>query len=340
MSSQWETIPGIAVVLLVMVDVAWTTLTTQGSGPLTRMVTAGVRHVLAWTHSITRSRGLLLVAGPSAMVIVGGVWLLGLWGGWLLVFNAFPGGIVDAQSQAPADFAERVYFVGFTLSTLGVGDLKPQGEAPRVLTALAAFNGLVLVTLIITYAVPLVQGAVTRRKLAFSISLLGQGPQEMVWRAWESRKSQGFENALEQLSADLIQCSEQRLAYPLLDLFYCQQSRFSLAIQLARLDDALSLLTHGLQPNYQWHSFTVENTREAISQYLYRAERKLAAARLEPPPIPATALLKTRFLPVVDNQEEAFSHLQQRRLRLHKLICAEGWDWSVVEPEALADAGN
>lgn len=340
MSSQLLLISGTAVLLIVMVDVAWTTLTTQGSGPITQLVTVGLRFASAQVYAISGSRALLVIAGPSGIVAVGGVWLLSLWGGWLLVFTAFPGGIVDAQSEAPANFAERVYFVGFTLSTLGVGDFKPQVEATRILTALAAFNGLVLVTLVITYAVPLVQGAVTRRKLAFSISLLGHCPQEMVLRAWESRKSQGFENALEQVSADLIQCSEQRLAYPLLDLFYCRQQRFSLGVQLGRLDEALSLLTQGLQPNYQWHSFTVENTREVVSQYLYRVERKHTAARLETPPIPAVGLLKARFLPVVDNQEEAFSPLKDRRLRLRKLIRAEGWDWSVVEHEALTGAGR
>ncbi|MDX1551654.1 MAG: hypothetical protein R3198_03445, partial [Marinobacter sp.] len=161
-----------------------------------------------------------------------------------------------------------------------------------------------------------------------------------VLRAWESGNSRGFENALEQVSAELIQCSEQRLAYPLLDLFYCRHQRFSLGVQLGRLDEALSLLSRGLQPNYQWHSFTVENIREVISQYLYRVERKHTAVRLETPPIPAVGLLKARFLPVVDNQEEVFRELNERRLRLHKLIRAEGWDWSVVEHEARADASS
>ncbi|MEP1213949.1 MAG: potassium channel family protein [Marinobacter sp.] len=340
MSSQLQLLFGAAVLLFVMVDVAWTTLTTQGSGPITRLITGGFRFASAQVHAISGSRAVLAMAGPSGIVAIGGVWLLGLWGGWLLVFCAFPGGIVNAQSGAPADFAERVYFVGFTLSTLGVGDFKPQSEVTRVLTALAAFNGLVLVTLVITYAVPLVQGAVTRRKLAFSISLLGSCPQEMVLRAWESRKSGGFESALEQVSADLIQCSEQRLAYPLLDLFYCRHQRFSLGVQLGRLDEALSLLTQGLQPNCQWHSFTVENSREVVSQYLYRVERKHAAANLEAPPIPAVGLLKAKGLPVVDNQEEVFCRLEDRRLRLHNLVRAEGWDWSDVEHDPLTGVGG
>ncbi|GGC71321.1 hypothetical protein GCM10011362_19750 [Marinobacter halophilus] len=261
------------------------------------------------------------------------MWLLSLWAGWLLIFSAFPSGVIEAQTGKTAGLAERVYFVGFTLSSLGMGDFKPGEEVTRLLTAFAAFNGLILVTLMITYAVPLVQGAITRRKLAFSISLLGSSPQEMVWRAWQINNAQGFENALGQVSSDLIQCSEQRLAYPLLDLFYCTGSRFSLGVQLGRLDEALSLLTKGLQTNYRWTSFTVENTRKVISHYLYRSEKRSNIGHVGVPPLPAIGLLKSKNVPLLDHQEDAFEQLKNRRVRMHRLVRREGWEWSAVEDE-------
>lgn len=337
MNTHWLVVPGGIVLLIVMVDVAWTTLTTQGSGPVTRLITLAVEWASAKAHAVSGRRAVLVTAGPIAIAMVGSVWLLSLWFGWLLIFSAFPSGVVEALSGQTASLAERVYFVGFTLSTLGLGDFKPVGEVPRLLTALAAFNGLVLVTLIITYAVPLVQGAITRRKLAFSISLLGGSPQEMVWRAWQAKNTQGFENALGQVSSDLIQCSEQRLAYPLLDLFYCKGSSFSLGVQLGRLDDALSLLTEALQTNYRWNSFTVENTRQIISHYLYRSEKRSNHGYVDVPPFPAVGLLKIKNLPLADNKDDVFDHLKNRRIRLHRLVRREGWEWSVVEHQDLAD---
>nr|WP_284048160.1 potassium channel family protein [Marinobacter sp. ATCH36] len=317
-----------------MVDVAWTTLTTQGSGPITRLITIAVDSASARAHGVFGCRAVLVTAGPIAIVAVGSVWVLSLWSGWLLIFSAFPYGVIEAQSGQTADLADRIYFVGFTLSTLGMGDFKPGGEVTRLLTALAAFNGLVLVTLIITYAVPVVQGAVARRKLAFSISLLGRNPQEIVWRAWQNNNAQGFENALGQVSSDLIQCSEQRLAYPLLDLFHCRQSRFSLGVQLSRLDEALSLLTEGLQPSYRWNSLTVENTRKVISHYLYRSEQKSNNGDVDVPPLPAIGILTINNVPLTDNQDDAFDPLKNRRVRLHKLVRREGWEWSVVGHQA------
>ncbi len=326
-------VSGIIVLVIVMGDVAWTTLTTQGSGPITRLISIIVDSASAKAHSVSGNRAVLVAAGPVAIVAVGTVWLLSLWAGWVLIFSAFPNGVIEAQSGQAAGLVDRVYFVGFTLSTLGVGDFKPGGEVTRLLTALAAFNGLVLVTLIITYAVPLVQGAVARRKLAFSISLLGSSPQEMVWRAWQNNNTQGFENALGQVSSDLMQCSEQRLAYPLLDLFYCKQSRFSLGVQLGRLDEALSLLTQGLQKNYRWNSFTVGNVREVVSHYLNRFETKSNNGHIGAPPLPAIGLLNTKNVPLADNQDDAFDHLKNRRVRLHRLVRREGWEWSAVERE-------
>lgn len=337
MNTQLLAVPGVIVLVIVMVDVAWTTLTTQGSGPITRLITIVVELASAKAHAVFGRRAVLVTAGPVAIVAVGSVWVLCLWSGWLLIFSAFPSGVIEAQSGQPAGLAERAYFVGFTLSTLGVGDFKPGGDVSRLLTALAAFNGLVLVTLIITYAVPLVQGAVTRRKLAFSISLLGSSPQEMVWRAWQNNNAQGFENALGQVLSDLIQCSEQRLAYPLLDLFYCRQTRFSLGVQLGRLDEALSILTEGLQPNYRWNSFTVENTREVVSHYLYRFEKRSKNGHVDVPPLPAIGQLKIKNVPLVDNQDDAFDHLKNRRVRLHRLVRREGWEWSAVEHADLIE---
>lgn len=329
-NAQLLAVAGVLVLIIVMVDVAWTTLTTQGSGPVTGLVTVAVEWTATTAHRMSGSRTLLVTTGPVAIVGVGAVWVTLLWAGWLLIFSAFPNGVLEAQSQQAANLSERVYFVGFTLSTLGVGDFKPGGEVTRVLTALAAFNGLVLVTLLITYAVPVVQGAITRRKLAFSISLMGNSPQEMAWRAWQD-DTQGFENALGQVSSDLVQCSEQRLAYPLLDLFYCRHTDFSLGVQLGRLDDALSLLTEGLQPDYRWHSFTVENTRKVISHYLDRFATRNRHGPQDAPPLPTVDLLTIKNLPLADNLFEALHQLKHRRSHLHRLVRREGWTWSAVE---------
>lgn len=320
---------GAIVIVTVMTDVLWTTLTTQGSGPLTRSVTAVVERIAGLAFAASGARRLLLPAGPVAMVLLGIVWLTLLWLGWWLLFSAFPGSIVHGQSGAPAGLVERLYFVGFTLSTLGVGDFRPSGAVPMILTVVAAFNGLVLVTLIITYAVPLVQAVTTRRKLAYEVSLLGHNPQEIAWSAWQQGNRQAFEDELLAISAEVMECAEQRLAYPMLDLFYGKTACFSLGLQLVMLDEALSILAYGMQPNYRFRSLPVDKARAVVSHYI---ERVLASpTEAGAPPLPSMAILKKRNVPVMDNLSENYQLLTSRRTGLQALIRKEGWEWSIVE---------
>lgn len=274
---------------------------------------------------------MLAPIGPGALVLLGTTWLLTLWLGWSLLFGAFPTGIVNSQSGDAASLAERVYFIGFTLSTLGVGDFKPSGEIPMLLTVVAAFNGLVLVTLFITYAVPLVQAVIMRRKVAFTVSLLGANPQEMAWAAWQEGNRQAFEDELQTISEDVMQCCEQRLAYPMLDLFYAKWECFSLGLQVAILDEALSILEFGLQPNYRFRSLNFSKARKVLAHYLRRVELPNEKPHLITPPVSDTDALQKLAVPITNNKVDAFQPLAERRARLHALAHKEGWDWNTVE---------
>ncbi|WP_298447488.1 hypothetical protein [uncultured Marinobacter sp.] len=188
-------------------------------------------------------------------------------------------------------------------------------------------------TLVITYALPLVQGAVIRRKLAFTISFLGKTPQAVVARSFHQGGHQIFEGTLQTVTNDLMQCSEQRLAYPILDLFYCRQSQYSLGLQIAKLDEALSLLTFALQQAARLQPYLRANVQEVINQYLYRTESKASKREVEVPPLSSTKFLAERQLPLLAAEEidAGFESVRPRRLRLRNMVRGEGWRWLEVE---------
>ena len=265
---NWLTLCGGAVlVLLVMVDACWTTLTTRGAGPVTGVLTNLVRWCASAFSRGTGRRGPLMAAGPIAIGLMGTAWLAGLWGGWLLIFSAIPGAVVNSSTMIPAtDTSELAYFTGFTLSTLGVGDLVPSGAVPRFLTALASFNGLVLVTLGITYAVPLVGGAVERRELAFELSLINRAAQH------EHTGESFLADALQSVRRDLSHCTEQRMAYPMLDLYYTRKADFSLPFQLAQAARLADLAQRSSQPP--------PDSRSELKNFLLVVDRYLDLHRL------------------------------------------------------------
>ena len=108
------------------------------------------------------------------------MWTLLLWAGWALVFLASEGAVIGASSGAPADAWARVYFVGYTLVTLGLGAYPPAGPAAQLATTAASLSGLVVLTLAISYILPVLQAAVHRRATAAPLSAssvtTGPGP--------------------------------------------------------------------------------------------------------------------------------------------------------------------
>lgn len=325
---------GVSLVVVVMLDMFWTTLTTRGSGLATRIISGGFQHLLPPLRQLFGSRLPLAVAGPMTLIVLAVFWIGTLWLGWVLIFHGLPEGVVNAKTAMPANTSELVYYVGFTLSTLGIGDFQPQGTLARVLTALAAFNGLALVTLIITYALPVVSAAIARRQVAFSISMLGDTPIAVLDNTWNGSDFRLLETTLQRLEPSLIQSTEQRLAYPVVDSFFSQEASRSLSLQLAILDEALTLASAGLTKSCQPDRFVFERARKVIGYYLSSSPstpRKPGVPRL------STAALQdwAREIPEILVRspiefEAILTESSERRRSLHRVVLRDGWHWDEV----------
>jgi hypothetical protein len=87
----------------------------------------------------------------------------------LLIWPALGQGIQASTGPTPTDFATALYYSGFTLTTLGVGDLVPKTGFWRLITVLEATMGFSIITATITYLLS-VYNALTRRN-TFALSL-------------------------------------------------------------------------------------------------------------------------------------------------------------------------
>ncbi|SFR43932.1 Ion channel [Marinobacter daqiaonensis] len=223
-------IPGLVLILIVMADFVRTTLTTKGEGPLSSVVSGVLRNLAKL--SIRMGHRPSEVLGAICVISIGSVWLAGLWVGWVLVFMGIPDAIAHSGSKVGIGIYDIVYFVGFNLSSLGIGDLAPRNPMAQMATVLTSFSGLLVITLIVTYAISVVGAVVARRVLAFKLYLVGghkgefltEFPGEKEFAAWVG-----------EISKELVSCTEQRLAYPVLDCFTSKDERFSLPVQLAAL---------------------------------------------------------------------------------------------------------
>lgn len=108
------------------------------SGPITAFVYR-IYHNVSQKVLGPKSK-LLLFSGPVLIVTQATVWAtLLLLGVSLMVWPQLGMGIVSSgTSETDASFATAVYYAGFSVTTLGVGDLVPQTMFAQIVTITAA----------------------------------------------------------------------------------------------------------------------------------------------------------------------------------------------------------
>ena len=320
---------GAALVALAVADAVVTTLSAgNGGGPLTSRLAR-----LTWTalRALARGRGesrLLSLAGTAVLLVTVLTWVVLLWAGWTLIFASTDAAVVDSTTSAPASVAARVYYAGFVVFTLGVGDFVPGTGAWQISTAAASFLGLFLITLSITYLVSVVSAAVTRRQLARSVHLSGETGTDIVLTHWTGEQvSSQFDSLAQTLTAQVLQTTQQHLAYPVLHHFHAADETSSAPRALAALDDALLLLSEGLGEEDRPSSDTLLRLRRAIEHYT--ATVHSGGHQPQNPPLPDLAPLRDTGVAVVDDAafaRAAAAHAE-RRQRLDALVRADAWTW-------------
>ena len=325
---------GAALVALAVADAVVTTLSAgNGGGPLTSRLAR-----LTWTalRALARGRGesrLLSLAGTAVLLVTVLTWVVLLWAGWTLIFASSDTAVVDSTTSAPASVAARVYYAGFVVFTLGVGDFVPGTGAWQIATAAASFLGLFLVTLSITYLVSVVSAAVSRRQLARSVHLSGETGVDIVLSHWDGEQvSSQFDSLAQTLTTQVLQTTQQHLAYPVLHHFHAADKASSAPRALAALDDALLLLSAGLAEQVRPSGDTLARLRRAIEHYTTTVHS--GGHQPQDPPLPSLTPLRDAGVPVLDDAaltRAAAAHAE-RRGRLDALVRADAWTWPARPP--------
>ena len=319
------------VIFVTLYDVVKTTLGLQGGGPLTKRLSKGLWEGALRLHRARPSHGLLSWMGTLILLAVAGLWAGLIWLGWTLLFSADPGAVVSSATGERADFWATAYFAGYTVITLGIGDYTPVGAPWRLATAGAAFTGFFIVTLSITFLVPVLSSVVQKRGVALLISSLGRTPDEIVTRAWNGGDCGALSSHLPTLMSELATLSQRHLAYPVLHYFHSSSRDTAVALNLAVLDEALSYLEWGVE-DCGIPDLTLAALRRVIGEYL----KTLSSAFIDPAegapsPSPLELLCERG---VTTTSEDAYlgalQHHAERRKLLVALVRTDGWAWRDV----------
>jgi hypothetical protein len=343
-------ISGALVVALGLFDALRTAIAAGGGGPLTNRLAHGLWHAaLRWHRRGQEQREgaggghhrLLSHIGPTVLLGIVLTWVAFAVAGYFLMYSADPPAVVRASSGVPAGFWERLYFTGFTVSTLGLGDFIPKGPAARMLTVFASLSGFFIMTLTVTYAMPVISAVVAKRRLASSIAGLGLTPTEILRGGWDGESLASLEQPLLNLASGIEMHTQRHLAYPVLHIFHIAQPRAAVAPRIAALSAALRL-RRPLPAEAPPPPAAVRSARRAIDGFLslVRSSFVPSEQRLEAPDRPVKAPLRAAGLPTPPEEEERAdrrvqtgedgSQQERRRRLLRALARDDGWTWADV----------
>ena len=232
---------GLLIVGAALADAFWTTLTVSGAGWLSAAVAGragrGAMRGPAWM-----AENASVVAACASFAL----WAALLWVGWTLVFCGSSEATLDAKTMQPASLVGRAYFAGFTLTTLGIGDIVPGQGVWQLATTMAAASGLLMATLCVTYAFSVITALNARRSIGAAVAHLGASP-EAILSLLRDGGAQPLSAHLQSLTNQLQSAAMQHGAYPVLAYSHVSEFRRSFARAVAILGEASILLEYAIE---------------------------------------------------------------------------------------------
>ncbi|WP_222707217.1 potassium channel family protein [Pontibacter qinzhouensis] len=264
------------------------------------------------------------------------IWILGLWMGLLLVLLSNPDSIVSSSTLARASVSEKLYYAGFSLSTLGVGDYKATTDTWRIITSIAAFSGLAFITASVTYFLPVLSAVGLQSKLSLYINSMGRTPQLMLINSWNGKGFSSFFDNTSDLCQMLLQHSMNHHSYPVIHYFHNNTLKQSIAPAIVLLHETCLLLKQAVSDKTELDVLKMNMLQTTLDSYLevIRGEFVTNASPQIKAPTPDLQQLYEAGIPL-KNQEEITrgtlnKSIQERRKLLSALLEADGWSWHEV----------
>lgn len=206
------------------------------------------RSITGLLSSRKRRETLLSFYGPLSLLVLVGVWAVGL----VLAFGMMQygaGSAVNMNGGKPG-FVTDIYLSGTTFFTLGLGDVVPQTSLARVLVVTEAGFGFGFLGAVIGY-LPFIYGSFSKREVNISLLDARAGTPPTAGELLRRHAYPGGSEALRLLFKDwefwAAELMESHLSYPVLAFFRSQHDNQSWIAALAAILDSCALVMVAVQ---------------------------------------------------------------------------------------------
>ncbi|WP_026935290.1 potassium channel family protein [Christiangramia echinicola] len=325
---------GIFLYISIAIDILQTTLSMQGGGWLTSRISH-----LFWKFFLLISgrNGKSKILGHAGYILLTSivfVWVFFLWASFTFILYAYPGAVEASSSKIPADFWQLVYYAGFSISTLGMGDYIPTSNFVKILTSFYSFTGLILLTMSVTYFIPVLSAVIEQRKLGVKLSALGNSPQEIVLNAWNGNNFERLTNKIDGISDSIVKYSQQHRAYPVIHYFHSIDPETTVILQLARLFEALHIIRYKVPEDT---SPPLEDLRPLIIafQNYFKVVSQVTHFSIKDANPKKANINRLYELKLIPEKSEILlpDHETKHRRLFSTLIYFDGWSWGEVDPK-------
>jgi hypothetical protein len=256
------------------------------TGPITAL-TYRIYHHISQRILGPKSK-LLLFSGPVLIVTQATVWAtLLLVGVSLIVWPQLGVGIVSSNASATeTSFVTAVYYAGFSITTLGVGDLVPKTAFARMVTITAAAIGFSFFTLVLAYIISVYSALGRRNQFASEIDFrTGRTGDTLAYlRLHLASNDRALLNQdLCELASKLADLLESHHFYPALHYFRFNEPRYAMSRMLRFCLETASLLRaiNDLKPDQSSvNSEATERLWHASLQMLEDAKKHFVICRV------------------------------------------------------------
>lgn len=323
---------GILILLFIAYDILFTTLVSNGAGIWTRWLTRKTWSALFLLSGKNARHPLLNHSGMIIVITILFFWVMAIWGSNSLIILSHHDSVVSSVTKHPAGIVEKIYFTGYTLSTLGIGNYVPNGSVWELYTAGISFFGLLFLTLSISYIIPTLSADIQKRNLCIYVSSLGETPQDILCNAWNGRDLSQLATHFENISQQIMLYSQHHLAYPILHYYHSKNRIESPPIALTALDEALTMMLLYIPEHVRPPALCLSILRRAINSYLQTLHGAFITPMNEDPPTPDLEVLKQTDIPLenLDGHDENYNSFKDRRRLLAALVYNDGWQWEDV----------
>jgi len=322
---------GAVIYLGIVIDILTTTLSMQGGGWLTSRFSHIFWNLILKVSGKNGNSKLLAHAGFFLLILFILIWVSFLTLSLFLLLQADVDSIVNS-SKIPASTIEKLYYAGFVLSTLGIGDFMASNNLWRIVTDVYAFTGLILITMSVTYFIPVLSAIIKQRKLGINLSSLGSSPQEIVLNIWKGKDHEFFKFQLLSLSDALLEHNQNHRAYPVIHYFHNNDKEHAIILQIARLNEAVYILENCLKPEYMLPEQMLTSTRTALDNYIkvIKDVSHLKVKKEAPKSSLKNQLEDKKMLQSTMQEIEFPKNIQDNRRAFLTLIERDGWKWEDV----------